>query len=45
MGLLSILNKGLSAMIDEAKTPESFKTGQKLKIMSGIFYLSQNIMI
>lgn len=28
MGLLSILGKGIKAMLDEAKTPESFKTGQ-----------------
>ena len=31
MGLLSILSKGLKAMIDEATTPESFKMGQKFE--------------
>ncbi len=31
MGLLSILGKGLQAMIDEALTPESFKAGQKFE--------------
>lgn len=31
MGILSILGKGLKAMIDEATTPESFKTGQKFE--------------
>lgn len=31
MGLLSILSKGLKAMIDEATTPESFKLGQKFE--------------
>jgi len=31
MGLLSILSKGLKAMIDEANTPESFKIGQKFE--------------
>jgi len=31
MGLLSILSKGIQAMIDEATTPESFKIGQKFE--------------
>jgi hypothetical protein len=31
MGILSILEKGLKAMINEATTPESFKTGQKFE--------------
>lgn len=31
MGLLSILGKGLKAMVDEALTPESFKAGQKFE--------------
>jgi len=31
MGLLSILGKGLQAMIDEATTPESFKMGSKFE--------------
>ncbi len=31
MGLLSILGKGIKAMIDEATTPESFKMGQKFE--------------
>ena len=31
MGLLSILGKGLKAMVDEAMTPESFKIGQKFE--------------
>jgi hypothetical protein len=31
MGLLSILGKGIQAMIDEATTPESFKIGQKFE--------------
>ena len=31
MGLLSILSKGLQAMIEEATTPESFKVGQKFE--------------
>ncbi len=31
MGLLSILGKGLKAMIDEATTPESFKIGEKFE--------------
>jgi hypothetical protein len=31
MGLLSILQKGLKAMIDEATTPASFKMGQKFE--------------
>jgi hypothetical protein len=31
MGLLSILGKGLQAMIDEASTPESYKAGQKFE--------------
>jgi hypothetical protein len=31
MGLLSILTKGLNAMIDEALTPESFKMGEKFE--------------
>lgn len=31
MGLLSILSKGLKAMIDEATTPESFKMGEKFE--------------
>lgn len=31
MGLLSILSKGLQAMVDEATTPESFKTGEKFE--------------
>ncbi len=31
MGILSILSKGLNAMIDEATTPESFKMGQKFE--------------
>ena len=31
MGLLSIISKGIKAMIDEANTPESFKTGEKFE--------------
>ncbi len=31
MGLLSILGKGLQAMINEATTPESFKMGEKFE--------------
>jgi hypothetical protein len=31
MGLISILSKGLQAMIDEATTPESFKMGEKFE--------------
>ncbi len=31
MGLLSILSKGLRAMIDEATTPQSFKMGEKFE--------------
>jgi hypothetical protein len=31
MGLLSILGKGIQAMIDEATTPESFKIGEKFE--------------
>ncbi len=31
MGLLSILSKGLQAMIDEARTPQSFKTGEQFE--------------
>jgi len=31
MGLLSILGKGIQAMIVEASTPESFKIGQKFE--------------
>lgn len=31
MGLLSILGKGVKAMIDEALTPESFKMGQNFE--------------
>jgi hypothetical protein len=31
MGLLSILGKGIQAMIDEATTPESFKMGEKFE--------------
>lgn len=31
MGILSILGKGLQAMIDEATTPESFKMGEKFE--------------
>ena len=31
MGLLSILGKGIQAMIDEANTPESFKMGEKFE--------------
>jgi len=31
MGLISILGKGLQAMIDEALTPESFKAGKKFE--------------
>lgn len=31
MRLLSILSKGLKAMIDEATTPESFKIGEKFE--------------
>ena len=31
MGLLSILGKGLKAMLDEASTPESFKEGQNFE--------------
>lgn len=31
MGLLSILGKGIQAMVDEAMTPESFKVGQKFE--------------
>jgi hypothetical protein len=31
MGLFSILEKGIKAMIDEANTPESFKKGQKFE--------------
>jgi hypothetical protein len=31
MRLLSILGKGIQAMVDEAMTPESFKVGQKFE--------------
>ena len=31
MSLLSILGKGIKAMIDEANTPESFRVGQKFE--------------
>jgi hypothetical protein len=31
MGLLSILEKGIKAMIDEAFTPESFKIGERFE--------------
>ena len=31
MGLLSILGKGIKAMIDEATTPVSFKYGEKFE--------------
>ena len=31
MGILSIINKGLTAMIDEAMTPQSFKMGEKFE--------------
>lgn len=31
MGLLSIIGKGIQAMIDEANTPESFKIGEKFE--------------
>lgn len=31
MGLLSILEKGIQAMIDEVTTPESFKIGEKFE--------------
>ena len=31
MGLLSIISKGIKAMIDEATTPESFKMGEKFE--------------
>lgn len=31
MGFLSIIGKGIQAMIDEATTPESFKAGQKFE--------------
>lgn len=31
MKLLSILSKGIQAMVDEATTPESFKIGQKFE--------------
>lgn len=31
MGLISILNKGINAMIDEMQTPESFRIGEKFE--------------
>lgn len=31
MGLLSILEKGVKAMLNEALTPESFKVGQNFE--------------
>ncbi|MDQ6722780.1 MAG: hypothetical protein M3Z01_00735 [Thermoproteota archaeon] len=31
MGLISILNKGINAMIDEVRTPESFKIGERFE--------------
>jgi len=31
MGILSVLNKGLQAMIDEVNTPASFKMGEKFE--------------
>jgi hypothetical protein len=31
MGLFEILSKGVKAMIEEANTPESFKTGEKFE--------------
>jgi len=31
MGILSILQKGIKAMIDEATTPQSFKMGEKFE--------------
>jgi hypothetical protein len=31
MGIISILGKGIQAMIDEAMTPESFKIGEQFE--------------
>ena len=42
MGLISILSKGLNAMIDEALTPESFKMGEKYEIYVREFLFVKN---
>ena len=40
MGFLSILSKGLQAMVDEATTPESFKIGEQFEN-----YVRENLFI
>lgn len=42
MKIISVLSKGLQAMIDEAKTPQSFKTGEQFENYVREFYLLTN---